>query len=295
MISQPGIYSIPASEYHSDPCMEPSLSASIAKTLLTQSPWHAKHEHPRLNPALVREESEAFDLGTAAHAYLLEGVSSFEVIDAENFLTKDARAKRDAARLAGKTPILARRLADVKAMAEAAWVQLAAHEAMPEPFKKGKPEQTLVWQEGPIWCRARVDWLHESGAYMDDLKTSSASANPDDWTRTLFGAGYDIQAAFYLRGLKALTGQDATFRFVVQENYAPFALSVIALAPDALALAERKVRRAIELWRACLDCDLFPGYPTQICYAELPPWHEAQVMEKEMREDDESAGTVAAL
>ena len=282
----PGIHTMTSDTYHADPCEQPSLSSSIARTLLGYSPLHAFTEHPRPNPAVEREQKEMFDLGTAAHAYFLEGEARVAIIDAPDWKKKEAREERDAARLEGLIPILASKWQDVKDMALAARQQLGEHEATPIPFTGGKPEQTLIWREGGIWCRARLDWLHDDHSAIDDLKTTAASANPDAWSRTMFGAGSDIQAAFYLRGLKAISGGGARgteFRFVVQENFKPFALSVIGLSPAALELAERKVKRAIILWEHCLTAGRWPGYPLQTCYAELPPWEEAQWMERELR------------
>ena len=43
-------------EYHADPAPEPSLSRSLAHTLLTRSPRHAWQAHPRLNPAWLPDE-----------------------------------------------------------------------------------------------------------------------------------------------------------------------------------------------------------------------------------------------
>lgn len=286
MIDKPGIYTMTADTYHADPCPEPSLSSSIARTLLGYSPLHAFTEHPRLNPAVEREEKEIFDLGSAAHAYFLEGETGFVIVEANDWRTKDAQTQRAAARLEGKIALLARQWQDVKDMADAAHDQLGQHAAKPIPFTGGKAEQALIWREGDIWCRARLDWLHDDHSAIDDLKTTGASANPDVVSRTLFGSGYDVQAAFYLRGLLAMSGGGArgtTFRFIFQENFRPFALSVIALAPDALELADRKVKRAIALWAECRKTGRWPGYPLETCYAELPPWEEARFMEVELR------------
>ena len=274
--------------YHADPCPAPSLSSSVARTLLGYSPLHAWTAHPKLNPAVEREEKEMYDLGSAAHAYLFEGETGFVIVEAADWRSKDAKEQRDQARLAGKIPLLAHKWQDVQDMAAAARMQLGDHEAKPIPFRGGKAEQTLIWREGDIWCRARLDWLHDDHSAIDDLKTSSTSVNPDSWSRTLFNSGYDLQAAFYLRGLKAISGGGARgteFRFIAIENYKPFALAVIALAPDALALADRKVSQAIALWGECLKRNRWPGYPLQTCYAELPPWQEAQWMERELREE----------
>ena len=281
---KPGIHTMTADTYHADPCPAPSLSASIAHILLADSPLHAWWNHPRLNPAYGREDDAKFDLGTAAHAYLLEGTSNVVIIEASDFRTKAAQEARDAARAAGKVPLLAEKWADVQAMAEAARRQLAEHEDPPIPLANGAPEQTLIWKEGDLWCRARLDWLHEDRPTIDDYKTTGGSANPDAWTRgPLFSNGFDVQAAFYLRWLKAVCGIGATFRFVVQENFKPYALSVIGLAPSALELAERKVTAAIEAWRYCLSANRWPGFPTHTCWADAPPWEEARWLEREYR------------
>lgn len=285
---EPGLHQMTADTYHDDPCPEPSLSASLAHVLLTCSPRHAWWAHPRLNPAFEPDRDEKFDLGTAAHAYLLQGASGFAVLDFPDWRTKAAKEARDAARDAGKVPLLAFRWADVQAMAAAAQPQLDAHEDPPRPLAGGAPEQTLVWQEGDVWCRARLDWLHHDRQTVDDYKTTGGSANPEMWTRgPLFTNGYDLQAAFYLRGLQVLYGIAATFRFVVQENTAPFALSVIGLSPGALVLAEKKRLYAVDLWRSCLATNRWPAYPTRTCWAELPPWLEAAWLERELRPVDD--------
>ena len=282
IITEPGIYTIPAADYHADPCPTPSLSASIATRLCLASPLHAWHAHPRLNPAAVEAESEAFDLGTAAHALLLQHQKDVVIIQAENYRTSAARDARDQARAAGQIPLLARVWADVLEMATAARAQLDAHtDGGAAMFTDGEPEQTLIWQEDGLWCRARLDWLR-LGA-IDDYKSTSASANPETWSRTLFAHGFDLQAAWYLRGLRALTGIDAIFRFAVQETSPPYALSVVGLGPDALLLGEKKCLYALEVWRECLATDHWPGYPTRTAWATLPAWEEARWLEKELR------------
>lgn len=270
-----------AAAYHADPCPEPSLSSSIAKLLCDCSPAHARQAHPRLNSAAVDEEAEHFDIGTAAHAILLEGAAAVEVIDAKDWRTNAAKDARDAARKAGKIPLLVKVWADVQAMVAATSAQLEQHFDGRYMFTNGEPEQTLIWREEDVWCRARIDWLRDG--HIDDYKTTSATANPETLSRTLFSNGWDIQAAFYLRGLRVLTGADATFRFACQETYAPYALSVVALGPDAMVLAEKRVLYAISSWRACLNSNRWPAYPTQTAYAALPTWIESAWLEKELR------------
>jgi hypothetical protein len=295
-IDRPGIYDVPAGDYHADPVgPAPSLSASIAHALLTYSPHHAAFQHPRLNPAYEPDHDATFDLGTAAHAYLLEGIDAFVIVEAKDWRTKAAKESRDAAYAAGKTPLLAARWADVQAMAEAARRQLAEHEA-PIPFTNGRAEETLVWEEDGVWARARLDWLHADHRTVDDYKTTAGSANPDVWTRNaLFAHGCDIQAAWYRRGIRAVFGLYAGMRFVVQEASPPYALSVIGLSPDVLILAEKKVMHALEIWRECLRTGQWPGYPAMTCYASLPPWEEARWLERELRDNGLGGGPMAPV
>lgn len=275
----PGAYDITMTEYQADPCEAPSLSASIIHRLLTQSPKHAWTAHPKLNPDYQAEQAERFDLGSAFHAFLLEahGQSDFAVIDAPDWRTKDAQTRRDAARVAGKIPLLRGQWDQVLEMASHIGPQLARVEA-PRPFTDGtgRPEQTLIWQESVgghvVWCRARLDWLHDDHLVVDDLKTTSATANPIAWSRTLFGYGYDTQAAWYARGVQAVFGTAPRVRFVVVETQPPYAASVVALGPEALDLADKKITYALGLWADCLGANLWPGYPTETCYADVPPW-----------------------
>lgn len=283
-----GIHTTSPDDYHADRVTNaPTLSASIAHLLVTASPLHAWTAHPRLNPAYQREEDGKFDIGTVAHAVLLEGRDVVEVVDFPDWRTGAAREAREAAREAGRVPLLAKHWAAVEAMVSAARDQLAAHTAAPALFAEGLPEQTLVWEEdGGVGCRARLDWLRDDRRTIDDYKTTSGSANPERWERTLFGIGADVQAAWYLRGLAAVTRSMtwAEFRWVVQETFPPYALSVVSLAPSALELASRKVEWALAVWRECLGSSRWPGYPVGVAYVESPGWEESRWLERELRE-----------
>ncbi len=85
-----GIFKRPASEYRSDNvgCDLPSLNAGTISMLLNASPRHAWHAHPKLNPDWQARREQKFDLGTAAHRYILErDLSSFVVVDASDWRT----------------------------------------------------------------------------------------------------------------------------------------------------------------------------------------------------------------
>lgn len=288
-IGAPGIYILNARSYHADPCPAPSLSSSIAKVLLDQSPLHAWMRHPRGNPAHQPDERDEFDLGSTCHALVLEGEDDIVVVEADDWRTKAAKEKRDEARGAGKVALLQRHHQTVHAMAARLRSQIAKSEdARLLGLLAGDAEKTIVWRErNGVWCRARPDWLRSDQRLIADYKTTT-NAEPGAWIRgQLFGLGYDLQAAFYLRGLRAVTGHDAAaWRWVVQETKPPYAASVIAPTPAVLVLAEKKVQRAIDLWGDCLKADQWPGYEAHTAWANLPSYQETRWLERETRDAD---------
>lgn len=273
-LPEPGLLTIGEAEYHADPCPSPSLSSGVAKLLCSATPAHARIAHPKLNPAFEPTNKSSFDLGTAAHQLLLQGVEDVVIVEADNWMTKAAKEQRDAAYAAGRTPLLAKDWGRVQAMADAAVRQLEGFDLDPMPLTNGKPEQTLLWEEDGVWCRARYDWLHNNMATIDDLKTTAASADPRAWQRTMFGIGGDVQAAFYSRGIQRTFGVTPLFRFVVQEVKPPFALSIVTPSDAVMVQADEKVEHAISLWRECLRTNSWPAYSRELATVELPSWEQ---------------------
>lgn len=282
-----GFHEIDEAAYHSESLWKvPMLSSSIAKLICNDSQLHAWAAHPKLNPNFKPEESKERDFGTIAHALLLQGENRAHLIQAADYRTKAAKEERDAARAAGEVPILQCDWERIQPMILAGRRQLAAHKDAKNAFTNGKPERTLVWREpNGVFCKARLDWLHDDHRFIDDLKTRNATANPESLSRTMFTEGWDIQAAFYIRGVQMLDPLCVPqFRFVCLETYEPFALSVVSLDNGALMMAERRVLQAIETFGKCLASNSWPGYPDRTCYSTLPAYLENIWLEKEMKE-----------
>lgn len=275
-----GIYPhLPSDSYHADPCETPSLSASVAKVLLAQTPAHARLQHPRLS-SMERDDAAVMDVGRAAHALMLGDPADFVIVEADDWRTKAAKEARDEARAAGKIPMLAARFDQVAAMVAAGRAQLAAHPDAEGVFtsKAGASEVSIFWQDGPakapIWCRARVDWLPTVGPVVWDYKTTT-SAHPNDWARQTVNLGHDIQAGFYCRGLRKLGwAERPVFKFVVQEVEPPYALAIHTLDPFWADRAEQMASHAINLWSRCLHNDSWPGYVGATYHLEMPGYHE---------------------
>lgn len=283
-INKPGAYTIPEDDYHADPCAVPSLSRSIAHTLVYQSPLHAWCQHPRLNPQHESQESERFDLGSAAHAMLLGGSApKIAVIDADDWRTKAAKAARDEARANGLTPILRKHDYSVRKMVEAA---RKAIERSPYAgcLDDGSSGQTLVWQDGASWCRCLVDRMTAGNSLILDYKTTESAA-PSAWSRGhIVQHGYDMQCEWYKQGAEAVFGTRPSFVFIVQEIHRPYAVSFVTLCESFADVARGKIAFALARWRQAMSSNQWPGYSSFI--AEPPPW---ELTEHEMRMADVAA------
>lgn len=281
---KPGLYyDVPAAKYHADPCPAPSLSASIAHRIRTQSALHAWWHHPALNPVYEHEDSDQFDLGACAHAVLLQGEHAIRWIEAPDWRSKDAKEARKVAREAGKIPVLHYRRKEVIAMTDIARASL--HDCPHLGFdirEDGKSEVMAVWMDQGVWCRALIDWLRNDQSYILDYKTTAGSAEPGSWIRRqMIPLGFDLQAAHYSRGIAALRDDFKlpNFVFMVQENYPPYAVSFVALGPAQMQIAEEKRREAFVYFSMALEKGQWRGYPNKIAFAEPTPWELAQYEE----------------
>lgn len=264
----------------------PALSASIAHLIVNKSALHAWHAHPRLNPNYQQTESAEFDYGRAAHAVLLEGSEAgLYVIEADDWRTKAAKEARETARAARKTPLLVKQVYKVRAMVKAAQEYVESSE-LAGVFQRGKPEQSLHWQEGATHLRGRTDWLTDDHLLVLDYKTTT-SANPHSFVGMAASFGYTMQEAFYRRGVKAVHGKEPRFVFLLQEKEQPYACSLVAFDPAMQEIGDRQAQYAISLWASSMASGQWHGYPRRVAYLEPPAWLSARAEGWSAEEQDE--------
>ncbi len=171
-------------------------------------------------------------------------------------------------------------------MVAAGTYQLERHECG-NPFAAIDPEDVedcFAWEAGGVLNRSMIDRLDRKNRIIWDLKTTGLSANPEDLDRIVASRGYDVQAAQYLEGVEDSLDR-MKFRFVFQEKFYPFLLSVVELSDEWIDTGRRKLRRAREIWRSCLDSGNWPGYPAVVCQLDQPAFSEGRWFEREIRED----------
>ena len=121
-----------------------------------------------------------------------------------------------------------------------------------------------------------------------DLKLTEASVDPYSCEKRIY-ADYDIQAAFYLRGMDALRPDGAgsrRFLWFFGEMHEPYAISPpMQMSEAGRQMGSEKVERALKVWDQCVRTNEWPGYPRTLHIAEPPVWAmtqwEQQAMEME--------------
>lgn len=285
-ITQLGVglhHDIPASIYHADPCVEPSLSSGVARVLVEQSPAHAYLQHIRLGGRKSAPTPEMV-LGGYVHGLLADDVTDFSVGEFDNYQTKAAREWRDTTEATGKTPIL-ERSADRAGLIATALREKVANGITNDPFAKhGRSEVTAIWQEDRFWFRARFDRLVlDPSGYADiwDWKTTGSVA-VEAIRRTIIDHGYHIQAAHYIRGLRAIAPQYAgriSFNLAFVETEAPYAVRRVVMSEGFLGLGDMQLGRAIQAWRNCRSANEWPEGTGETLTLTPPAWFESRVME----------------
>lgn len=270
-ITDPGVYDLPAADYFADPVPGGSLSSTGARRLLEVPParWLYEKSHPTPpTPAMV--------LGTAVHSLTLGTGPKVVEIDADDWRTNKAKAERDEALAVGNVPLLRDDYGQAFQMATAVLSHpLASHLFT---YERGKPEQALVWrdEEFGIWRRSMVDHLPHPGGdvrpILVDLKTTD-DASPRGVIKSVTRYGYDRQAPFYQDGYRALfPGSDPAFLFVFVEKPPPHLVRVVELDQLSLLAGADANRRALEIYRDCVESGIWPGYDQEIHLISLPPW-----------------------
>lgn len=264
----------PEDKYFADPCSLPSLSQSIACTLIQKSEKHAWLEHPRLG-GVPRIPTRAMDVGTICHALMLgKPLPEIEVIDVGDYKTKAAKELRNAAIAAGRIPLKTKEWeghSSIQAAAERLRDKIRSNRI---EFDPESSEVAFFWRQNGVQCRARLDNLQ--GFHVFDLKFGE-SANPSMIDRTIFQKGYHIQHAAYTEAVRECLpdarGRER-FTLIFCEVVEPFCVQLVEFSESAKQLGRMQWRRAQETWLRCLETNTWNEYsrPGMCHVVDAKPW-----------------------
>ena len=284
----PGLYRMPVDVYHADAAPDPSLSSSIAKLLIANSPQHAWCAHPRLGKLdeEERDPTRPKEIGTAAHKLILGRGGELVIIDADDYKTAYAKAERRRAYMDGDTPILRPDCEKAEALAERVRAGLASIRGC-EGFEAAPAEVVAIVRDSSgAWLRIMMDKVefHDRHVIIWDAKTGDQSAAPQTLGRRVENMAMEVQAAFYVRVVETLFPRFAgriRFRWIFIENDAPHALTVAEADNVGMGIGARKVDAALHLWNRCIAANAWPGYPAEIVRFDYPEWAAKRWTERE--------------
>lgn len=274
IVTGPGVYrGMPEDRYHADDSLVPemgrSLSQSGAKTLLASPArfaWEREHGRP---------PKDAFDLGTLAHALILGSHDDrLVIVDAYDWRTKAAQEAKAAAYAAGKVPV---HRGDLRAASRIARA-VRRHPLARAVLASGEPEVSFYWRdpETGVTCRARVDWLVPSKALVD-VKTVGryGGADPAAFGRQCATLDYPMQAAHYVDGWEAVTGELLPFVHLIVETEPPHFVTVGQLPDHVIEAGRARMRVALIEYADRESSGDWPEFdhPTEIVDIPVPGWY----------------------
>lgn len=268
-IENVGLLSMPADQYHAHSAVGHSGLVRIMRSPAHYKEWADNPPEP--TPAMV--------FGTAFHTALLEPDRfSQSYVEAPKFdrRTKEGKAAAEAweAEHAGKTALTAEQMNAIEQMV----ASVKQHAGAAGLLANGMAEMSGFWSdpETGIECKCRPDWLAMAGETVTgivDVKTC-VDASADGFARAIATLGYDLQAAFYQDGLKAMTGRTIPFYFAAIEKDAPYAVAAYKASEEVIEVGRAKYRGALQLLQWCRENDRWPAYQPngEIETINLPRW-----------------------
>lgn len=261
------LHNLPAEDYHAAPALgstsikalgDPEISLFEAKYLMDNN-----------------EHKKVYDVGTLAHALILEGSldNLIRRVDFDNYRSGAARQERDMAYNDGLIPV---NNSEVESVLGAVYEMRNAvmdHPIAADLLTGHDPEVSLFWEQGGVPLKARIDALHTSVRIAVDLKTIR-SARPNEVRKQISDLGYYIQARDYLNGLKEVTGDDYDWYFVMVQSSEPYTVSVHQISEHALDEAQVRIGHAIDRYQRALEKG-WAGYE-EIFTQELTIWESSK-------------------
>ena len=219
-----------------------------------------KFGHSQLH-AINEEQytTDAMNFGTAAHFMLVEGEQVFNNEVAVLMGSPYTKAYKE-----NKADMLERyscvikeaELDHIKGMKE----NIVAEADMYLQAEARLTEASFYWYEDKVLCKCRPDLicppfkeLHKPGEiYVVDYKTTK-SCSPEQFADAVKYWGYDMQAAWYRRGMQKAGYEVKEFAFVAQEKVPPYASKVFIITDEQMDEAWSKMQGYLDDYNKYLD------------------------------------------
>ena len=250
----------------------PAIAGSDAKHILP--PRTPLHYAAHMAGESKREPSKAMLLGTMAHLAVLEPqkldtafVERPEGIDLRTKLGKEWKES------VGSMPVLDQ---DEARAVRGIRDSIAANKAARELLAETQSEVALFGEHRTgLQIKGRVDALKvpsDLECVICDVKTTSAGADYNTFSRQAASLNYHVSAAWYCH-LAWVNGlPPVRFYWIAVEVAPPYAVAVYEVHTDARDLGASMMSDALGLIAQCEDEGVWPGYAPEVQCLNLPNW-----------------------
>jgi hypothetical protein len=123
-------------------------------------------------------------------------------------------------------------------------------------------EASMYWERKGVMCKGRPDIIGTLDGLpaIIDLKTTS---DFNKFDQKFWSFGYDIQAAWYRRGLVEITGRECDFWFLVVDTEEPHFGQWVLLSGEAMDKADEKIDEELERFLECSETGEWPEPPAR--------------------------------
>jgi exodeoxyribonuclease VIII len=175
------------------------------------------------------------------------------------------------ARTQGKTIVDAADIVTCQQMRQAMMKNEACRNALEEARLYTEASMFWIDERTGVKCRARPDIIRTDGLIIDPK--TCADASEEAFQRAAFNYGYYRQAAMYLDGLEAITGEKPkAFVFLAQESEPPFLCRAYVASPQMIEYGRIQIREDLERFAKCEATGVWPGLGDMPAELNLPAW-----------------------
>lgn len=142
----------------------------------------------------------------------------------------------------------------------------------------GEREKPFFWTDEMTGeeCKCRVDCIPRINGMniLVDVK-SAGQADTESFMKDSIRYGYDFQSAMYSEGVKANTGKEWSFVFLVVEKEPPYAINILQADPIFVRRGYDTFRELIGIYHDCKTTGNWYGYLGKfdmINNLSLPSW-----------------------
>ena len=139
----------------------------------------------------------------------------------------------------------------------------------------GHNEVTLQWHRDEVLCKARLDKMTVPFGSVPrlivDVKKCQVGRGGDFHAgRSMVDYGYDMQAAWYVEAVKAVTGDDAQFIWIFIEDDYPFAINAIQADRETMQIGKLKIDKVWQQYLDAMASGAWPGYSDNVHLGGVP-------------------------